>query len=42
MFETTLIRISPPENDYKKRMEIFSFHQKHTAFAATPYGYQRF
>jgi len=41
MFETLLIRISPPENDYKKLMEIFSFQQKHTAFAGITYGYQR-
>lgn len=42
MFETTLIRISPPENDYKKRMEIFPFQQKYTALAGATYGYQRF
>ncbi|MFP3595977.1 hypothetical protein [Chryseobacterium sp. SIMBA_029] len=42
MFETTLIRISPPENDYKKRMEVFPFQQKHTALADTTHGYQHF
>lgn len=42
MFETTLIRIFPPENDYKKRMEAVPFQQKYTALAGSTYGYQRF